>query len=72
MTDVDCPGGMSCEDSYTTCSPGDGTCESLGLICVQTQVLNQPNPENLCSDPATMKPKPTNKFCSPRTGACPP
>jgi hypothetical protein len=73
MVASDCPGDLVCDDSYNVCSgPGDGICEPHGLACIQTAVLNQPNPEFLCSDPSTMEPKPTGKFCSPRSGVCAP
>jgi hypothetical protein len=73
MMDSDCPGDLICDDSFQTCGgPGDTSCSAFGLTCLQTVVLNQPNPEFLCCDPATTDPKPTAKFCSPRSGACAP
>jgi hypothetical protein len=72
MTDSDCPGATKCDDSYSQCFQGSGECEMLGLICLETVVLNQMGTSFFCSDPNTMDPSPTGHFCAPREAHCPP
>lgn len=70
VNDVDCPGGMTCSDTYFGCTPGDGRCEQEGAICVEQRVLGG-GFDAFCSDPVTREAIPLRRYCSPSTGVCP-
>lgn len=69
VNDLDCPGGMLCDDSYTNCGGPGGFCDG-DLLCLETEVLNQVGTSFMCSDPVTRRPTPTGHFCAPKTDAC--
>jgi hypothetical protein len=67
---ADCPGDMRCDESYSGCDPANPACPA-GMVCLSTIVLNQSGASFFCSDPTTMMPAITARYCSPRTGICP-